>query len=269
MTWSIHLDGEVWSNGSSLTPPFLFIEMCVANAESVRVCICVLEVSNLILILETLRQKRWFQFSHCELSIYIYRHIPATPAYGIYIAQMIRYSRACGSYQDFLDRGLLLTRRLLNQGFLLVKLMSSLRIFSVATITWLTVMEYLCHKWPRICSTCRNPSRFFPHSWLITGLVTRLTRRVPLVEQELLTLPEHRSSPSGINGVSVTRSLVWCACFVDRCLSFCTISFCHCVVCSSLIYGFGLPDLYLHTLLKMHRYKCRITAFYYHYITVN
>jgi hypothetical protein len=29
---------------------------------------------------------------------------------------MIRYSRACGSYQDFLDRGLLLTRKLLNQG---------------------------------------------------------------------------------------------------------------------------------------------------------
>jgi hypothetical protein len=243
--------------------------MCVANVESLRVCICVLEVSNLILILETLRQKRRFQFSLCELSIYIYRNIPATPAYGIYIAQLIRYSRACGSYQDFFDRGLLLTRKLLNQGFLLVKLMSSLRIFSAATITWLTVMEYLCHKWPRICSTCRNPSRFFPHSWLITGLVTRLTRRVPLVEQELLTLPEHRSSPSGINGVSVNRSLVCCACFVDRCLSFDTISFCHCVVCSSLIYGFGLPDLYLHTLLKMHRYKCRITAFYYHYITVN
>jgi hypothetical protein len=28
------------------------------------------------------------------------------PAYGVYISQMIRYSRACGSYQDFLDRGL-------------------------------------------------------------------------------------------------------------------------------------------------------------------
>jgi hypothetical protein len=27
------------------------------------------------------------------------------PAYGVYISQMIRYSRACGSYQDFLDRG--------------------------------------------------------------------------------------------------------------------------------------------------------------------
>jgi hypothetical protein len=40
-----------------------------------------------------------------------------------------RYNRACGSYQDFLDKGLLLTRKLLNQGFPLVKLKSSLRKF--------------------------------------------------------------------------------------------------------------------------------------------
>ena len=53
--------------------------------------------------------------------------IPAAPAYEVYISQMIRYSRDCGSYQDFLDKGLLLTRKLLNQGFLLVKLKSSLR----------------------------------------------------------------------------------------------------------------------------------------------
>ena len=26
--------------------------------------------------------------------------------------------------------------------------------FTVAIMTWLTVMEYLCHQWPRICSTC-------------------------------------------------------------------------------------------------------------------
>ena len=24
------------------------------------------------------------------------------------------------------------------------------------TVAWLTVMKYLCHKWPRICSTCRK-----------------------------------------------------------------------------------------------------------------
>ena len=55
---------------------------------------------------------------------FICSNIPAAPAYGVYISQMIRYSRAFGSYQDFLDRGLLLTRKLLNQVLLLVKLKS-------------------------------------------------------------------------------------------------------------------------------------------------
>jgi hypothetical protein len=58
---------------------------------------------------------------------FICSNIPAAPAYEVYISQMIRYSRACGSYQDFFDRGLLLTRQLLNQGFLLVMLKLSLR----------------------------------------------------------------------------------------------------------------------------------------------
>ena len=60
---------------------------------------------------------------------FICSNIPAAPAYGVYISQLIRYSRACISYQDFRDRGLLLTRKLLNQGFLMVKLQSSLRKF--------------------------------------------------------------------------------------------------------------------------------------------
>jgi hypothetical protein len=72
---------------------------------------------------------------------------------------------------------------------------------------------------------------------LITGFVAILTRRVPLVEQEMPTLPENLSSPPVFSGVRVTRSLVLYVCFVDRCLSFCTFSFGHCVVCSSSIYG--------------------------------
>ena len=28
----------------------------------------------------------------------------------------------------------------------------------VSTMTWLSIMEYLCHKWPRTCSTCRKHS---------------------------------------------------------------------------------------------------------------
>jgi len=71
----------------------------------------------------------------------------------------------------------------------------------------------------------------------MTGFVTRLTRRVSLVEQELLTLPEHMNSPHVFSAVRVTRSLVLYVYFVDRCLSFCTFFFGHCVVFSS-IYGF-------------------------------
>ena len=66
--------------------------------------------------------------------------------------------------------------------------------------------------------------------------------RVPLMEQELLTLPV-------FSGVRVTRSLVLCVCFVDRCLSFCTFYCGHCVVCSSSIYEFRLPLWYLQTLI--------------------
>jgi hypothetical protein len=95
-----------------------------------------------------------------------------------------------------------------------------------------------------------NTSRSFPHSRLITGFVTRLTRRVPLVELKLLTLPEHLSSPPVFSGVRVTRSLVLYVCFVDRCLSFCVFSFGHCVVCSSSIYGFWLSLWYLQALLR-------------------
>jgi hypothetical protein len=46
---------------------------------------------------------------------FICSNIPAAPAYEVYISTLIQYSGACGSYQDFLDRGLLLTEKLLNQ----------------------------------------------------------------------------------------------------------------------------------------------------------
>jgi hypothetical protein len=67
--------------------------------------------------------------------------------------------------------------------------------------------------------------------------------QVPLVEQELLTFLEH------LSGVLLSRSLALCVCFVDRCLSVCSFSFGHCVVCSSSIYGSWLPLWYLQTLL--------------------
>jgi hypothetical protein len=87
---------------------------------------------------------------------------------------------------------------------------------------------------PPVIST----SRSCPHSWFIPGFVTRLTWRVPLVKHELLTLPEHLSSPPGINGVRVSRSFVLYVLFCRSVV--CPFSFVHCVLCPS-IYGFWLP----------------------------
>jgi hypothetical protein len=101
--------------------------------------------------------------------------------------------------------------------------------FTVATMTLFLPLWNIC---------VTNDHGYVPHSWLITGLVTRLTRRVPLVEQTLLTLPIHINSPPVFSEVRVTRSLVLCVSFVDRYLSCCPFSFGHCVVCPSSSYGF-------------------------------
>ena len=44
-------------------------------------------------------------------------NIPASPAYGVYISQLIRYARASSNYSDFLKRHLHLKNRLLDQGY--------------------------------------------------------------------------------------------------------------------------------------------------------
>jgi hypothetical protein len=49
-------------------------------------------------------------------------------AYGVYFYE-IRYSKSCGSYQDFHHRGLLLARKIQHQVLLLVNLKSPLRKF--------------------------------------------------------------------------------------------------------------------------------------------
>ena len=44
-------------------------------------------------------------------------NIPASPAYGVYISQLIRYAWASSNYSDFLKRHLHLRNRLLDQGY--------------------------------------------------------------------------------------------------------------------------------------------------------
>jgi hypothetical protein len=66
---------------------------------------------------------------------------------------------------------------------------------------------------------------------------------VPLVGQELLTLPEYLSSPAVFSGVRVIRSLVLCVCYVDRGLSFFPFYFVH--LCCLSVFDFRILITFL------------------------
>ena len=120
------------------------------------------------------------------------------------------YAWACSLFSDIFQRHRVLNTKLLNKLFLKNPPILSFIVFRKRSTPWwkvfcqsctveidrirvtaLTVTEHLCHKYTRILFTIWS----FPHSWLITGFATSVTRRVPLVEQELHTLPEQMRSP--------------------------------------------------------------------------
>ena len=55
-------------------------------------------------------------------------NIPSSPAYGVFISQLIRYARACSSYECFILKAARLSSKLLGQGYVMERLKSSLRV---------------------------------------------------------------------------------------------------------------------------------------------
>ena len=53
---------------------------------------------------------------------YFCSNIPESPPNGVYISQLIRYTRACSSYGDFIDREMRLTKKLVVQCYTLEQL---------------------------------------------------------------------------------------------------------------------------------------------------
>ena len=52
-------------------------------------------------------------------------NIPASPAYGVFISQLLRYDWACSSYGCFIPRATRLSNKLLEQGYVKERLKSS------------------------------------------------------------------------------------------------------------------------------------------------
>jgi hypothetical protein len=128
-------------------------------------------------------------------------------------------------------------------------------------MTWLTITEYLCHKWSCLCSVCRNHNHILSYFMTYYCLYLSETRRMLLVKQKLFTLPEHINSPLfyrswcwsifsfmcsvlWIVGCSFVNFLLAIVLSVDLCLSFVN---CHCVHLrfTASDYSFGILRLFL------------------------
>ena len=121
-------------------------------------------------------------------SPFISSNILVSPAHGVCISQLICYSRACSQSSNLLDRAQLLTKKLLEQGFVAPRLKSSLQKLYGGHHNLLDIhiskdngsssfyidVYFLCH--------CQE----FYWIWLYTWV----TRWVLYKKQELLTLRE-------------------------------------------------------------------------------
>ena len=63
------------------------------------------------------------------LTPFLSSNIPSAPACGVYVSQLIRYARTCSNYQDFMERGKVLTTKLLSQGYQKAKMVATLKKF--------------------------------------------------------------------------------------------------------------------------------------------
>ena len=81
-----------------------------------------IDISNSHLVCSIFDKRDTFDF-HIVNFPDLSGNIPTAPAYGTYISQLIRYSRACHNYDNFSSRHSMLAGRLFNEGFSVRKLM--------------------------------------------------------------------------------------------------------------------------------------------------
>ena len=98
-------------------------------------------------------------------------------------------------FPDFLDNVLLLMRKLLNQGFLVFKLKSSLRKFYNRHPDLVNCYRFSESQMTEVMIRMSVSQFRFLFSFMTYH---RISYRVPLVEQELFTLPGHQKLTSGL-----------------------------------------------------------------------
>ena len=92
-------------------------------------CLPAIKMFLLFPLRTSLYDKRDYFNFHITNFLFLSSNIPSSPAYGVFISQLIRYARACSSYECFILRTARLSSKLLGQGYVMERLKSSLRKF--------------------------------------------------------------------------------------------------------------------------------------------
>ena len=97
-------------------PPELEIKETTETASSSSYVDCYLYIYNGKLTTRLYNKRDDFNFPIVNFP-FLSSNIPSAPAYDVYVSQLIRYARAYSNYQDFMERGKVLTTKLLSQGY--------------------------------------------------------------------------------------------------------------------------------------------------------
>jgi hypothetical protein len=84
-------------------------------------------------------------------------NIPASPAYGVYISQLIRYARASSNYSDFLKGHLHLRNRLLDQGYKKIRLIRTPNNLTKGKSKLISILTDKISQQPENCENRNDP----------------------------------------------------------------------------------------------------------------
>ena len=123
LTWKHHISFSCKqiskSVGSAIYPPEL--QLTDTSTSSTEVCYLDTHIktggTNTPFLISIYDKRDDFAFRIVNFP-HMDSNIPANPAYGVYISQLVRYARICTSKVDFMNRLRGLSLRLRQQGFL-------------------------------------------------------------------------------------------------------------------------------------------------------
>ena len=113
-----------------LYPTLLEIKDTTGSKTSVSYLYLLLSIGSDCQLRTSLYDKRDDFNFHITNFPFLSSNIPFSPAYGVFISQVIRYARAFSSYECFILRAARFSSKLLGQGYVRERFISSLRKFS-------------------------------------------------------------------------------------------------------------------------------------------